>query len=162
MSKRFYIEDAAKFHAAGETVVTVKGWVHNKRSSGKIKFMVVRDGTGFMQAVLVKGECQLDDTSFEGFEKLTQESSVIVTGSLRANPRQPGVFGADGHDASHALKGALLEPCVFAFSICTCAVGGASAIVTLLCSRNWLMYAVRMRSVRTCRIFSRILSRTAS
>lgn len=90
MSKRFYIEDAAKAFAAGETTVTVKGWVQHKRSSGKIKFMVVRDGTGQMQGVLVKGEC--DEKSFEDFEKLTQESSVIVTGQMRANPRQPGVY----------------------------------------------------------------------
>ncbi|MBI3558736.1 MAG: asparagine--tRNA ligase, partial [Deltaproteobacteria bacterium] len=90
MSDRFYIEDAGKVFAKGVTNVVVKGWVHNKRSSGKIKFMVVRDGTGFMQGVLVKGEC--DDASFEDFEKLTQESAVIAHGTLRQNPRQPGVF----------------------------------------------------------------------
>lgn len=87
MSSRFYIEDAAKFFAAGQKEIIVKGWVHHKRSSGKIKFLNVRDGTGFIQGVLVKGEC--DDQSFEDFEKLTQESSVIVRGELRQNPRNP-------------------------------------------------------------------------
>ena len=79
---RFYIEDAAKH--VGQTV-TVRGWVYNKRSSGKIKFLVLSDGTGLIQGVLFKGECT--DEAFEEFEKLTQESSVEVTGALRANPR---------------------------------------------------------------------------
>jgi asparaginyl-tRNA synthetase len=86
-SPRFYIEDAA--HHDGE-VVTVKGWVYHKRSSGKIKFMVVRDGTGLLQGVLVKGECEED--SFNRIETITQESSVIVTGKLRKEPRSPGGF----------------------------------------------------------------------
>lgn len=84
---RFYIEDAAKHD--GQTV-TIKGWVYNKRSSGKIKFLILRDGTGHMQGVLFKGECA--EQAFEDFEKLTQESAVEATGVLRQNPRQPGVF----------------------------------------------------------------------
>ena len=68
----------------GKTVV-LKGWVHNKRSSGKIKFLMFRDGSGILQCVLVKGE--VEDASFDGFEKLTQETSVIVTGKVRKEPR---------------------------------------------------------------------------
>src|SRR5690242_10660033 len=79
---RFYIEDAAKHE--GQTV-TVRGWVYNKRSSGKIKFLILRDGTGVMQGVLFKGECS--EQAFEDFDKLTQESSVEVTGVVRKNPR---------------------------------------------------------------------------
>ena len=79
---RFYIADAAKHD--GQTV-TVRGWVYNKRSSGKIKFLVLRDGTGIMQGVLFKGECT--EEAFNDFEKLTQESAVEVTGTLRKNPR---------------------------------------------------------------------------
>lgn len=90
MSSRFYIDQAANFFKNGQISVEVKGWVFNKRSSGKIKFLVIRDGTGFLQAVLVKGEC--DDQSFEDFERLTQESSVIVQGELRQDPRKAGVF----------------------------------------------------------------------
>ncbi|MBI2605123.1 MAG: asparagine--tRNA ligase [Deltaproteobacteria bacterium] len=84
---RFYIENASKFD--GQTV-TVKGWVYGKRSSGKIKFLQMRDGTGIMQGVFVKGECE--DASFEEFDKLTQESSLIVTGTLRKEPRSPGGY----------------------------------------------------------------------
>lgn len=68
----------------GKTV-TLKGWVYNKRSSGKIKFLMLRDGSGILQTVLVKGECE--NSTFEDFEKITQESSVIVTGKVRAEAR---------------------------------------------------------------------------
>ncbi len=84
---RFYIEEADKHD--GE-IVTVRGWVYHKRSSGKIKFLVIRDGTGLMQGILFRGEC--DETAFEDFEKLTQESSVEVTGKLRKEPRSPGGY----------------------------------------------------------------------
>ena len=84
---RFWIENAEQFD--GQTV-TLKGWVHNKRSSGKIKFLMMRDGTGLMQGILFKGECS--DQAFEEFEKLTQESSVEVTGKIRKEPRSAGGF----------------------------------------------------------------------
>lgn len=87
---RFYIEDALKSFNAGNKNVKLHGWVNHKRSSGKIKFLVVRDGTATMQCVFVKGEC--DEKSFEEFEKLTQESAVIVEGELRQNPRNPTSF----------------------------------------------------------------------
>ncbi len=87
MKNRFYIEDAAQYDVK---TITVNGWVYNKRSSGKIKFLILRDGTGLIQGVLIKGEC--DEKSFEEFEKLTQESSVIVAGTLRKEPRSPGGY----------------------------------------------------------------------
>jgi asparaginyl-tRNA synthetase len=68
----------------GQTI-TLNGWVFNKRSSGKIKFLMLRDGSGIIQGVLVKGEC--NDAAFESFDALTQESSVVVTGKVRAEPR---------------------------------------------------------------------------
>jgi asparaginyl-tRNA synthetase len=86
-TQRFYIEDAGRFDGQ---VVTLKGWVYHKRSSGKIKFLVIRDGTGQMQGVLFKGECS--EESFVEFEKLTQESSIEVTGKLRKEPRSPGGY----------------------------------------------------------------------
>jgi asparaginyl-tRNA synthetase len=79
---RFTIAKAAQFD--GQTV-TIKGWVHNKRSSGKIKFLICRDGSGLMQCVFFKGECT--DLAFEDFEKLTQESAVEVTGVIRKDQR---------------------------------------------------------------------------
>ncbi len=86
-SPRFWIENADQFD--GQTV-TLKGWVHNKRSSGKIKFLMMRDGTGLMQGILFKGECS--EAAFEDFEKLTQESSIEVTGKIRKEPRSVGGF----------------------------------------------------------------------
>jgi asparaginyl-tRNA synthetase len=84
---KFSISAAAKFE--GQTV-TVRGWVFQKRSSGKIKFLILRDGSGIMQGVLFKGECT--DEAFDLFERLTQESSLECTGIIRAAPRQPGGF----------------------------------------------------------------------
>lgn len=84
---RFFIEDASKHDGQ---IVTVKGWVYNKRSSGKIKFLILRDGTGLMQGILFKGECE--ESAFEEFEKLTQESSVEVTGLIRKEPRSAGGY----------------------------------------------------------------------
>src|SRR5437870_3647075 len=71
----------------GETVV-VRGWVTTTRSSGKIAFVVLRDGTGSLQAVLSKKD--VSDAAWEAYGKLTQETSVAVTGAVRADPRAPG------------------------------------------------------------------------
>src|SRR5205814_7124358 len=74
---------------AGRTV-TVRGWVTHVRSSGKVGFAVIRDGTGIMQAVFVK--TQLPEEVWERFKELTLETSVYVTGELRVEPRAPGGF----------------------------------------------------------------------
>src|SRR5256884_9936547 len=71
----------------GETVV-VRGWVMTTRSSGKIAFAVLRDGTGYLQAVLSKKD--VPEAAWDAFGKLTQETSVAVTGVVRADPRGPG------------------------------------------------------------------------
>lgn len=71
---------------SGKTV-KLRGWVFNKRSSGKICFLILRDGTGIVQGVLVKNEANA--AAAEAFEKLTQESSVIVTGKVREDKRAP-------------------------------------------------------------------------
>lgn len=67
--------------------VTIKGWLYNKRSSGKIKFLIIRDGSGFVQGVVVKNEVAED--VFELCDKLTQESSITVTGVVRKDDRSP-------------------------------------------------------------------------
>ncbi|MGH7669712.1 MAG: asparagine--tRNA ligase [Gemmatimonadaceae bacterium] len=72
---------------AGQTV-TVRGWVTHVRSSGKIAFAVLRDGTGVMQAVFVKS--QLSVEVWERFAELTVETSVAVTGEVRVEARAPG------------------------------------------------------------------------
>ena len=73
----------------GETV-TVRGWVVTTRSSGKIAFLVLRDGTGTVQGVLSKKE--VAEAAWTAFGALTQEASVAVTGVVRDDPRSPGGF----------------------------------------------------------------------
>ncbi|MCD6310124.1 MAG: asparagine--tRNA ligase [Candidatus Eremiobacteraeota bacterium] len=68
--------------------VTIRGWLYGKRSSGKIHFLLVRDGTGIIQAVVVKSE--VSPEIFELAGDLTQESSIIVRGKLRLDKRAPG------------------------------------------------------------------------
>jgi asparaginyl-tRNA synthetase len=72
---------------AGETV-TVRGWVVTTRSSGKIAFLMLRDGTGTVQGVLSKKEVSED--TWSAFGALTQEASVAMTGVVRDDPRSPG------------------------------------------------------------------------
>lgn len=68
----------------GETV-TIGCWLHRARSSGKIRFLQLRDGTGFIQGVVVKSD--VSDEVWEASGKLTQESSLYVTGEVRADER---------------------------------------------------------------------------
>jgi asparaginyl-tRNA synthetase len=73
----------------GETV-TVRGWVTTTRSSGKIAFVVVRDGSGYVQGVLSKKE--IPESTWTAFGSLTQEASVALTGQVREEPRSPGGY----------------------------------------------------------------------
>jgi asparaginyl-tRNA synthetase len=77
-----------KDHAG--TTVTVRGWVLTTRSSGKIAFLVLRDGSGYLQCVLSKKE--VADEVWQRFLSLTQETSVAVTGTVRPEPRSPGGY----------------------------------------------------------------------
>ncbi len=87
MPESIYIVDLGAHE--GETV-TIRGWLYNKRSSGKIAFMQLRDGTGTVQAVATPQD--VDETSWNLIGDVTQESSVIVTGSVRADSRSPTGF----------------------------------------------------------------------
>lgn len=82
-----YIEEIGK-HVGEE--VRLKGWVYNTRSSGKIKFIIFRDGTGMLQGVLVKSE--MPEDAFNRFDELTQESSVIISGIVKEEPRAIGGY----------------------------------------------------------------------
>jgi asparaginyl-tRNA synthetase len=79
-----YIEDVGK-HDGEE--VTLKGWLYNKRSSGKLHFLLIRDGTGVLQCVVFKKD--VSPEVFELADHVAQESAVIVTGTVRADPRAP-------------------------------------------------------------------------
>lgn len=76
--------------------VTLTGWVYNKRSSGKVRFLILRDGTGVIQCVFLKG--QVPDAAFELADSVTQESSVAITGTVREEERAPGGFELTGSD----------------------------------------------------------------
>jgi len=82
--RKVAVEDVGR-HVGQE--VSLRGWVYNKRSSGKIRFILLRDGTGIIQCVLVKGE--VSDETFEKYAPLTQETSVIITGTINEDSRAP-------------------------------------------------------------------------
>jgi len=69
--------------------VTIRGWLYNQRESGKLLFPIFRDGTGVMQGVLSLKE---HAEAFAAMKGMTQESSIIVTGKIQAEPRAPGGF----------------------------------------------------------------------
>ena len=85
-----YIEDIARHDGQA---VTIRGWLHNRRSSGKIHFLTVRDGTGFIQAVMSKAA--VGPELFTLADHLSQETAVALTGQVRADSRAPGGFELD-------------------------------------------------------------------
>lgn len=85
--KWVYIEDIGQ-HNGQE--VEIRGWVYNKRSSGKVRFLLVRDGTGIIQGTIFHPD--KDFPLFKVFDDLTQESSVIVRGKVREDRRAPGGY----------------------------------------------------------------------
>jgi asparaginyl-tRNA synthetase len=82
--------DISGLRAHVGATVTVRGWVMTTRSSGKIAFVVVRDGSGYVQGVLSKKE--VPESTWSAFQALTQEASVAVTGVVRDEPRSPGGY----------------------------------------------------------------------
>ena len=85
-----YIEDIARYDGQQ---VRLRGWLHNRRSSGKIHFLTLRDGTGFIQCVMSKK--QVGDDMFTRADHLAQESAIIVDGAVRADARAPGGYEVD-------------------------------------------------------------------
>ena len=71
----------------GETV-TLKGWLYNKRAGGKIRFLVLRDGSGYVQAIVYRPE--VSDAVWEAADQVTQESTLEVTGIVREHPKEKG------------------------------------------------------------------------
>jgi asparaginyl-tRNA synthetase len=78
-------------HVGGE--VTLQGWLYNRRDSGKIAFLIIRDGSGLCQCVIPKND--LTDAFFEDARRIPQESSLRVTGTVRADEKQVGGFELD-------------------------------------------------------------------
>jgi len=73
--------------------ITLRGWLHNRRSSGKIHFLTIRDGSGFIQTVMSKAS--VGDELFQRADHLSQETAVIVSGRVRADVRAPGGYELD-------------------------------------------------------------------
>jgi asparaginyl-tRNA synthetase len=88
MAEHIYIEHLADH--IGEQV-TIKGWLYAKTGKGKLQFLQVRDGTGIVQCVVFKRDVAPE--VFDAARELTQESSLIVSGTVRADERAPGVPG---------------------------------------------------------------------
>ncbi|MCJ7668830.1 MAG: OB-fold nucleic acid binding domain-containing protein, partial [Anaerolineae bacterium] len=87
MAEEAYIEEIAKYEGQE---VTLKGWLYNKTDKGRLQFLLVRDGTGVIQCVIF--EKDVPSSLFETAKSLTQESSLIVTGTVRADERAPGGY----------------------------------------------------------------------
>ena len=85
--EQVYIEDIASKEGVE---VLIKGWLYNKRSSGKIHFVLVRDGTGIIQGVVSKADATPE--AFDLVEELTQESAIMVSGTVRKDARAPGGY----------------------------------------------------------------------
>jgi len=85
-----YIDLAAQ-HVGRE--VTIRGWLRHRRSSGKLHFLLIRDGTGDLQAIVSKAA--VGEEQFARSADLTQESSVVLSGRLRADARAPGGYELD-------------------------------------------------------------------
>ena len=83
MKKRYYIDKIADF--VGQEV-TIQGWLYNIRTSGKLMFAQLRDGTGIIQGVVSQKE--VSEKVWEDFKKLTQESSIIVAGTVAKHPKK--------------------------------------------------------------------------
>jgi asparaginyl-tRNA synthetase len=85
-----YVENIGNYEGQE---VTLRGWVYNKRSSGKLQFILLRDGTGIIQCVAFKGK--FTPEQFEALDKLAQESSVEIKGTVRKDSRSPGGYELD-------------------------------------------------------------------
>ena len=82
------LENIAQY--VGQSVV-IEGWLYDKTDKGKLQFLQVRDGTGIAQAVVFKRD--VSPEMFEQAKHLTQESSIVITGTVRADERAPGIPG---------------------------------------------------------------------
>ena len=88
MTEVIRIQDIARYEGQE---VTVRGWVYSKTGKGRLQFILLRDGSGQAQCVAFKKD--MDAETFEIAKGLTQESSLIVTGVVRADKRAPGFPG---------------------------------------------------------------------
>jgi len=91
--QKIYIKDLSK-HVGEE--ISLKGWLYNKRSSGKIRFIILRDGTGYLQCIYFKGN--VSEEIFNLADRLGQESSIEVKGKVKSEPRAVDGYELDASD----------------------------------------------------------------
>ncbi len=87
MAQLVTIQDIAQF---ADSEVTLRGWLYNKTDKGRLKFLQIRDGTGIVQGVVFQKD--VSAACFENAERLTQESALVVTGTVRQDDRAPGGY----------------------------------------------------------------------
>jgi len=93
MTSNVYTKDLGDY--VGKSV-TLRGWLYNKRSSGKVKFLVLRDGSGYLQCIVFKGN--VSEEVFELADKVSQESSFEITGTVKEEARAIGGYELDAID----------------------------------------------------------------
>jgi aspartyl/asparaginyl-tRNA synthetase len=87
MAQWVHIKDIAAYEGQQ---ITIKGWLYNRRDKGKLQFLLVRDGSGIVQCVASQRD--IPAQAFDNAQRVTQESSIIVTGKVRADKRAPGGY----------------------------------------------------------------------
>jgi asparaginyl-tRNA synthetase len=93
LMQKIFISDLSKY--VGKEI-TIQGWLYNKRSSGKLHFLILRDGTGYLQCVFFKGN--VTEEVFDLAGKIGQESSIEITGKVKEEKRAPGGYELDATD----------------------------------------------------------------
>jgi len=91
--QKIFISDLSKY--VGKEI-KIQGWLYNKRSSGKLHFLILRDGTGYLQCVFFKGN--VSEEVFDLAGKIGQESSIEITGKIKEENRAPGGYELDASD----------------------------------------------------------------
>jgi asparaginyl-tRNA synthetase len=91
--QKIYIKDLGQYKGQE---ITLRGWLYNKRSSGKVRFIILRDGSGLLQCIVFKGN--VSPETFELADKLGQESSIEITGLVKEEPRAVGGYELDAKE----------------------------------------------------------------
>ncbi len=142
---RVYINTIGE-HAGTE--VTLRGWLYNKRSSGKIQFLLLRDGTGIIQCVVRQND--VSDETFAVCDTLTQETSINLTGEVRVDERAPG-----GHELIVASDGIEVIQIADEYPITPKEHGAAFLLdhrhLWIRSKRQWAILRIRARVIRAIR-----------
>ena len=143
MPEWVYVKDIAQYEGQE---VELRGWLYNKRSSGKLHFLQVRDGTGTIQCVVFRGDVSTE--TFALGQDLTQESSVIVQGTVRADTRSPIGFEL-------GVSGLHLTQQAYAYPITPKEHGVAFLLdhrhLWLRSSRQQALLRIRSEVIKACR-----------